>query len=430
MLGSQLIYNKLKTNYSTEVDYSVANVNGGTYIDNSKFNYRDLIKLSNLEEIKNNKSEYSNIDVKKMSDDENISIVRNAKDNNENSQVTFTLTVSGKYFKNATQAKDFMFDVLNQTVVNTIDIVSNSAHDANLKAFNESNDYDTAIYYLEKQVNYLTEVYDQYITLFGDIDAKSGTTTAKISVYKTLLETYFGKDTTITSGKAEYKVFEDLKNELTANYYVKNFTQNKVKLEKNMEALNKKIEDNNKVIEKLYAEMDAINPQDNPEGVHTIPANADGTVYQPYTAEISKLTVENGKMQIEIDKISNEIAKQGGDEEDLKKFEANLKSSYDKLVDFTKELKNVTENVVTENSSTDYVNKSINANGGLSLVMSILLFLVGGFVVAAIVNLILDRKYLKEDLSAENQKVIPQHRKVEQIEEVKEETKEDIENKE
>ena len=183
LLGSQLIYNKLKTNYSTEVDYSVANVNGGTYIDNSKFNYRDLIKLSNLEEIKNNKSEYSNIDVKKMSDDENISIVRNAKDNNENSQVTFTLTVSGKYFKNATQAKDFMFDVLNQTVVNTIDIVSNSAHDANLKAYKESTDYDSAIYYLEEQVYYLVSQYDKYVSLYGDVNAKSGTNDAKLSVY-------------------------------------------------------------------------------------------------------------------------------------------------------------------------------------------------------------------------------------------------------
>ena len=420
LLGSQLIYNKLKTKYSTEVSYNVANVSGGTYIDNSKFNYRDLIKLSNLESIKKGNTEYSNIDVEKMCEDENISIVKNVKDNSTDTQTaTFTLTVSGKYFKNAQQAKNFMFDVLNQTVVNTVSIVSDSAHDTNLKAFNESNDYDSAIYYLEKQVNYLTEVYDQYITLFGDINAKNGTTTAKISVYKTLLETYFGKDTTITSGKAEYKVFEDLKNELAANYYVKNFTQNKIKLEKNMEALNKKIEDNNKVIEKLYAEMDAINPQDNPEGVHTIPANADGTVYQPYSAEISKLTVENGKMQIEIDKISNEIAKQGGDAEDLKKFEASLKSSYDKLVEFTTELNNVTKDVVTENSSTDYVNKSITSSGGLGLIMSVLLFLVGGFVVAAIVNLIIDRKYLKEDLNQ-----LPANTKIEapKQEEAKEES--------
>lgn len=384
LLGSQLIYNKIKTEYTTSIIYNAQGLNDGVYADNSQFNYRDLVKLDNLNTVKASNEKYSSIDVKTMVEKEKISIKKEIvqDENKTSSQIVFTITASGKYFKNSELARDFFYDVLVVPVNKTVSITEDTNNTINLDAYTKSNDYSEQVNYLKSQLSYLNSKYDALISQFGDIYPK-GDNTTKLSEYRLELNSYF-----------EVHKFSELDNELTAKKYVKNFTENKSKLEIRKASLEKQIGDNTNIIDQLYSQMVKLN---NGSDDFTNSNIQSSELFTPYTSQIASLTVSNASMQNEVDDIQEQLDSLGGSAVEIATFEAKLKTYYDKLVSETDTYTSVSKSVVTENTSLDYTGKSVDAKGGLSLLISVLLFLVGGFVVAAIVNLILDRKYLKED---------------------------------
>ncbi len=388
LLGSQLVYNKLKTDYTTSVVYNVIGVNDGVYADNSQFNYRDLVKLSNLEKVKNSNNKYSSIDVKTLVEKEKISIKKEIvqDENKTSSQTVFTITASGRYFQNAEQARDFFAAVLSIPVDRTVQIIEDTNNSINLDAYSKANDYNEQVNYLKAQLAYLTSKYDSLISQFGDIyPTVNQTNTKKLSEFRLDLNSYF-----------ELHKFSELDNELTARKYVKNFNDNKSKLEIRQASLEKQIEDNEKIIDSLYDQMKRLyNP--GPDEEFDIRKVQSSEVYAPYTTQISNLTVANAQMRNELSDIEKQLSEQGGDATDVAAFEAKLTTYYNQLVHETDTYTAVSKSVINENTSVDYTSKAIDSKGGLSLLISVLLFLVGGFVVAAIVNLIIDRKYLKED---------------------------------
>ena len=433
LLGSQLIYNKLKTEYSSTVEYNVVNVNEGKYIDDSKFNYRDLIQASVLNKVKESDEKYKKVDVEGLIKNENISIEKNTKDSNQTSVVTFTVKVRGKYFPNSETAKDFIYDVLNQTVLNTISIIENSNHKMYLKAYNDAKDYEAEINYLNQEITYLVGNYDKLVELYGDVNSNiSDKDNEKISTYKVALENEFNKQT--NNNIITYKAIEDLRNELTAKNYVKDFKNNEEALKNKKASLEKKIEENNTTIKSLEDKIALYNSgkksNEYTEADLMRSGNANDA-FTPLTTELSKLQAENAKNLYDINIIDAQLANQGGDANEIKSFEARLNKIYEALDKYADIYKNVSTSVVKNESNVAYTGKALEASGGLGLIISVLLFLVGGFVVAAIVNLILDRKYLKEGYN-DNAKVIDSPKKeVEsnqqesKAEEVAKETKEE-----
>ena len=390
LLGSQLIYNKLKSNYQTTIVYNAIGVNDGTYADGSLFNYRDLVNLETLEKVKASKEEYNNIDVKSMYEKENISISKNiVQDETKTStSINFSLSARAKYFSSANQAKNFFSDLLNVPVNKTISIPVEANHTVNLDSYVRSNNYDEQIAYLKAQFDYLNSHYDNLISKYGDEDSNiSATDNLKISEYKLELNSYF-----------ETHKFSELENILTSKKYVKDFSNNRAKLEIRRDALLENIECNQLIIDNLYKQIKRLCGMDedstDPVDLRTVPSSE---VYSPLTTQIANLVVSITTMQNEVNKINDQIAQSGGNAAEIEAFEKNLNDYYEKLVSETEIYKNVSKSVVQNNTSFNYVSKSITSTGGLSLIISIVLFLVGGFVVAAIVNLILDRKYLKED---------------------------------
>lgn len=383
LLGSQLIYNKLKTDYTTSIVYNVQGVNDGVYADNSQFNYRDLVKLETLEQVKASDEKFSSIDTKTLVEKEKISIKKEIvqDENKTSSQIVFTITASGRYFKNAEQARDYFAAILSVPVNKTISITEDTNNTINLDAYTKSNDYGEQVNYLKAQLSYLNSKYDSLIAQFGDI-YPSGDNQKKLSEYRLELNTYF-----------ETHKFSELDNELTAYKYVKNFTENKAKLEIRKASLEKQISDNQKVIKELYDYMVKLN--NNSENFTQSIQSSE--MFTPYTSQIASLTASNASMQNEVTDINKQLEKNGGDAAKITAFEQKITTYYNQLESETDIYTTVSKHVVTENTSFDYTAKSIDSKGGLSLIISVLLFLVGGFVVAAIVNLILDRKYLKEE---------------------------------
>ena len=383
LLGSQLIYNRLKTNYTTTVVYNVDGINNGTYSDGSAFNYRDLVKLENLEKVKadGENGKYSSIDVKTLVEKEKISVERKVEQDETKTvnTIVFTITAQAKYFKNSDQAKDFLYDVMLQPVVKTINIEKEANRKANLDSFNQSPYFANQISYLKNQLSYINSTYDRLISQFGD---NQTVLTKKLSEYKQELNSWFEKNP-----------FSVLDNELTAKKYVKNFSSIEQELIIRKESLTKQISDNQNIIDSLYAQMKKLN-NDQDFNLKDIQST---DVFTPYTSQLASLTISNAQMSNELTDINKQLDENGGNPDDIVAFTNKLNTYYNKLDQATDEVKDISVKVVSEDSTMDYTGKSIDAKGGLSLIISILLFLVGGFVVAAIVNLILDRKYLKED---------------------------------
>ncbi|MBR6071337.1 MAG: hypothetical protein IKP77_00715 [Acholeplasmatales bacterium] len=380
ILGTQLVYNKYKTSYSSTVEYvNVIGSNEDTYINNSKFNYRDIIKINTLNEVKNSDEKFSSIDVQKMVDEEDITITKNTKESS--TVITFTLTAKGKYFKNKEQAKLFLYKVIYTPVNDLLSLVKNANNKVYVNAYKDALDYESQIDFLQKEIELLDSKYANIISLYPE----SSVNNKSVSDYKVALENQYGKIT----NSSKYKVIEDLKNELTAKNYVKNFDANEDELINNKNALEKQIEDNEAVIEALEARIEKYN------GSIVIDNSKSSEALQPFTSEISRLTTENTKMQNEIDVIDAKISAQGGTELEIKTFEAKLTSLHNNLVKSADEYTEVSIAVSTEYANLEYTGMAIETNGALGLVIAALLFLVAGFIVGAVVNLIIDRKYLK-----------------------------------
>lgn len=415
VLGTQLIYNRLKVNYKTTVVYNVVGLSDGTYSDGSRFNYRDLVKLDALNKVKESNEKYKNIDVEALANKEKISISQNViqDDTKTVTTVTFSISTKANCFKSVEIATEFMYDVLYAPVAKTIEIEKEANRKSNLTAYNLASTYQNQINYLKNQLNYINEKYNYLISTYGD---QQKTLEKRLSEYKQVLNSYFEQNT-----------FDELENELIANNYVKDFNHNKQELEIRRESLVKKISDNQNIIDSLYEQIKRLNGG-NDIDVTTLQSS---DVFTPYTTQIANLTIANAQMENEISDIDQQIANGGGSAADIQAFNDKLTSYYTKLDTETDLLHERIVTVTTDNVGIDYYGKAIESSGGISLLISALLFLVAGFVVAAIVNLIIDRKYLKEDFRNETKTIVEtkeDNKVVEAIDnkdtETKEETKE------
>ena len=111
-LGIKLLYNPSKAIYTVNYKYNVKDLNGdGTYIDGSKFYYKDLLTKSTLDKVKAGDKEFKSIDVDKIIENDGISLVYN-EPKDENSTGSYTLVAKQKYFSDIYEAKDFIYDLV------------------------------------------------------------------------------------------------------------------------------------------------------------------------------------------------------------------------------------------------------------------------------------------------------------------------------
>ncbi len=405
LLGTQLIYNRMKTKYVSTIDYvNVVGETDGTYINNSIFNYRDIIKLDNLTKVKNSNESFSSIDVEKISKNEEITLT---KTYDESSKLyTYSISIRTKFFKDSDQAKEFLYEVLNTPVSNLISIYETSDNKSYLSAYTDSNYYEIQIEALYNELNLIDNKYTELLKIYPEssIEGKN------VSEYQVLFQNKYGqtveKNNENNKTVVKYKVIEDLKNELSANNYVKDFDKNEAALLNEKAALQKQYDENEALIAAQEGRIEKYN------GSLIIDNSKSSEALVPFTTEISKLTAENEKIQFEIDVIDAKIAAQGGSQAEITAFETKLNNLYNSLATSANEYTNVSSNVVKNYSKTEYVNKAIESTGGLGLIISALLSLIAGLVVACVVNLIIDREKLqpgyfdKENNSKKEEKVV------------------------
>lgn len=378
VLVTQLWYNKRQQFYSVSYEIVYPDSTSGKYPDGSDLLASDAISSYTLNAIKNgeysddNPEEFKSIDVETMLSDDGISIAEEVTQNPGGSiKRTYTLTVSSKYFSGDEQAVAFIRTVAAYPVKRVNSIIDTKEYGLYFSVYEDAKSYEAKIDALLSQKNYLESEY-----------GKLGNYGSTVEVNLASLHNLF------TSEQRQA-----LADRIADNYYVLDTEAYKANAATRKGALNKQIEDNEKIIAAEAAKRGESNPSD----VNT----------NPYDQIIAELTRRNTEISNEIetiDKTTEAIAlytREGSDEYKAKQaFDAQLEKYRTDLSKATDELKTVSRTIYGNNSRVIFSSNRIGKQGGMSAIVAALLGAVIGLLVSAIIVCIVDLpKYKREKLA-------------------------------
>lgn len=375
ILAIKFGYNRQNSSYSCAFNYEIPSMEDGYLIDGSKFNYRVLADETTLSSIKSSKEDYSTIKVDSAIDQGKVSIIAEIKENSskansedkESADIEYTLTVGSKFFSSASQAKSFIKDLVSYPITYSISSQSLMNYGSYLETYESSSTYDAQIEALLEEKDFIKEKYDSIKENYGNIVFENGENKGK-TVSQVVLDfsNYFAKNS-----------LDDLLNQERQKGYLANEDElTKLGLEKAQYEENIKV--NNLEIDTLNASGLATGDED-------------------YSKRISELAKENSEYQRKIALIDKKL-ENGDPSKTPSSFKAKIKEAYEYLKSSAASCKEDEANAIANHSTVYFVNSSIiTVNGELSALYTYVLPLVGGFLIGAIANLIIDRKYLKED---------------------------------
>lgn len=379
-------YNKSNSTYVSNFSYNNSEINSGKYVDGSSFDYRALASLEVLNAVKATDSIYASIDVDKMYEKGDIDVQINYDKNDlkDNYNVYYRIAIKKKYFKNEFLAKQFISALTEYPVNRTKTIAQNLNYNSNLTSFSKTTTYESKLLFLQAQLELLDESYASMVEQFGDniINDK------KLSTYKNELDLYF-----------EDNSIDTLKNELKSKCYVyiTDDTINNLKTIKtnylleiaNLEAQIKTIEAQ---IKRL---LDAV--KESNVSINQLDLNV-------YNEKLLEINMEIADKKIELDYIEGELANAESTDETYlaskQKFENKLNAMFEQMTEFTSVYKNNYNKAISNNVYVYYTNTAIiKEEQGFSVLVTVIISIFGGLIIAGVANLIIDHK----KITAKNQ---------------------------
>lgn len=398
------LYNPNKTHYVCEYEIKFPGSELGKYPDDTDIISNQLISFDYLMETKeSNLENYDSIDINKIADENGISIERYNYDASQTGLYRFCyrISIKEKYFDSSQQAREFITDLTQKPIEYALNILQNIEYKDNLKAASGAADYTTEINYLIEQKELLLEGYTDLITSYTN-GFKLG-------------------DKSLSDARAEVLSFfstydlESLAKEVVNQGYIKKESY-KEKLEQDKENLKREYEKNYLTIFKLKNEMNSfIEANKNNPNIKLDQA------LQEYLTEIATRTTQNVEILATINNDINsylnlnpqtvteneengtiswseEVISSINKEEAKKKFDEKLSNISKSLEQFSTTYTDFVHATNKNSSVVIYSSSSqVFRSGGMNLLLAIFIFLVIGFIIGAIVNLIIDLpKYLKQ----------------------------------
>lgn len=385
---SSVVLNRNKEYYSVTFSLEYPESSNYKYPDGTSFNYRKIISYDNLVFAKESNQKYKNIDIDTMYEKNAIQIAELTKTVNGNTIPSgeYTLAAKARYFNSKDVAKDFLSELTNVPIVKVNEIMANMDYDSNLSNYNNSTVYESQIDYLVAQRDFIINGYNNLIDYYSNglmvtsiKDDNNKTKTLK--EYLSEVEIYFDNNK-----------IDSLKSELDANGYVKDASyletiilkrdlliQEKEENERKIDALTLQLKN---LVNEVYSGS-SLNPS-----------------YESFNTQIAELTTRNVELDSQIELLNKYINESGNvSVYDKLAFEAKLDNYYKALVEFTNTYKSVVQATYKENSVVDYhYNSIVVLEGSVKTLYVAILGLVGGFVVASVIILIMDLpKYKKNN---------------------------------
>lgn len=364
-----VFYNGSKTDYTASFQYQIPSliqkenkegiVTTVTYLDGTPFNVNSLVSLENLRNVKNSDSEFSNIDIEKMFDNTDITATFNSTIDYQ-----YSVSIKKKYFKNEAQAKAFVSALVYLPLATSKELVEATDNSLYLEqATSEGMTLTNEIKNLINQANHISNTYNSLVSTASQYGK------TKVLIDNKLVD--INELKVVAQSKIDTLGLELYISEVEANHYVRNYSDPKVK-EDILETYN------NLVAEQLELEQKINNYNSMIQAGTMLNANYNNYIYcmdkkveVDYTVEVYKGYIDYGTESPE--------------------FEVKLANVVSILKTITEELTEVQKEIYQEDLNTIFYqyNSVVFETGKLNSVIIICASLVLGFILSAIVNLVL-----------------------------------------
>lgn len=371
LVGTLIInfaYNPTDTYYSMDFSLLLPEDDGNviyTYPDGKKMHFADIVAADALAEVKqSDPDKFKDIDVSKIIDKSAIGIARNVTvRNSENAvpEVTYTITLKSQFVKDYNIARQFLTELASRPIKYLSSLETN--HFVYYDLSEKADDYESELELLESQLDYVISEFEKLSKTYGEnfkADGKS------ITAHLNEIIAYKDKD---RLGSLAIKVREEgiLKNESVISEY------------------EMKLKDLTKQRDLAQATLDNL--------LSTGSSSQGNVIYVDATVikQQSDL-VESLNQQIET--VNKYITGKNVDST----FETRyIKTERDIIKAYTETLKSVASEAYVKSSAVTFL--SVNAvvrEGGISLVVSILISLFVGVVISLIAGYVTGKVILNK----------------------------------
>lgn len=375
-LGLYFGYNKLMNVYSATFSYSGSGLASEKMADNTVFNYKTLISKETLNEIKASKAEYASINVDQLVKDNAFSISRAVdKDSNE---ISYTVSIKRSKMPNADVTRNFFTDIANYPLQEDKNYIATSTFDSALKQFETAEKCEDQLSFLYAEGNTLIAGYN---TMKGyNISSQlSDEIDASIREINTILDSR--KMNTLSSMIVQYGLTTDY-----TNINVELLKREKLILDNDDPTNPGTKQKNEKLIKDITDQINAITAQ---------------TAIADLNGRVADLIVQNNNIDERLRQIDKEIANATKTPEQVEGNALFVSETIKIKDDLTAEIPNykaTMNKVYVDNATVTFANSNVlDVTKSMNLLMSILIPVAGGLVVALITNLIVDRKKLHDD---------------------------------
>ena len=165
-------YNPSKKNYVMEFSLNLPGSDGSAvyvYPDGTQFHYTDIISADTMRKVRDNNSEFADIDVDKMAAKGNINITRTTitEEKTNTSETYYTLSAKTTYFTGIAQAKNFLMSLADTPKTYLSPDYMSIDYEVYLPMARDAVDYETEIKFLKSQLGVLQHEYDDLISEYG-----------------------------------------------------------------------------------------------------------------------------------------------------------------------------------------------------------------------------------------------------------------------
>ncbi len=239
------LYSNSSSVYQISFDYGTTpNLESGTYLDGTPFNYLDVVFHTNIESVIESNDDYSNLDVEDILESITIQITYEYDENSNIIDTYYTIEVNQNCFSSKEQARQFLMDLVNVPIDTTSDYINNVSFDSFFSLIETAVTYEEEVSYITSQIELLTSGYAELINLVGDIKVymNEGVDSLVIGDENDSVYTLSQLQNILISNLSRYNY--DLLEEIidaynyvkldsngTANYYVDLYTQRLAALE-------------------------------------------------------------------------------------------------------------------------------------------------------------------------------------------------------
>ncbi len=327
-----------------------------TYPDGESFYFTDLISYENLMQVASRK-DFEGIDVETMVKSNDISIIRSVdkldEDSKDGYDLNYTVKVKAKYFENEDKARSFIeaITAFPREYISQMNI----NYDQSLTSSKSAVTYDEQLTLLKNQAQYIQSKYGALIGAYGnEFVVGDGRTLGQC---KNEVDAYVAKD-----------LFGSLITRAKENSYIKSGTEEKIRYESELYSRKLALERAEETLKKLIE----------------FQTNTGSTIIYD---EIISLNREIATLNQEMEIIRGYLAAYS-DESKIApaEFEAEIAKVEATVAKFTEDIKPISSYVYGRVTKINFLNsRVVEVEGGRGIIMSGIIALIAGVVIAAVV---------------------------------------------